>query len=300
MSPRHIKKEFRIVGLRRSGNHALVNWIARQSGGVCQFKNDVPPLMNPSQYHNTYAEKNAVWREDAAMEGNQNVDAFIYSYEDHRLNYVTHRIFEKNHDQWIGLSEKRVDVLILRDPFNLFASRMHSGLMQLPMRSMNLPDLWLSYAQEYLGHTNYLKNNKVVVNYNQWSSDRTYRHQVATRLGIQFTDDGFDEVPVYGGGSSFDGQGYQNKASQMNVLSRWNNLRDDETYRSLFRDPLLLDLACKIFELPDDLKEFLNKDLKPGCKKTAGVARGLRQLMTKPLSYVFSIRHMMGLNKLYE
>lgn len=36
-------------------------------------------------------------------------------------------------------------------------------------------DLWIDYAKEYLGETNYLKHNKICINYNQWFADVEYQ-----------------------------------------------------------------------------------------------------------------------------
>jgi hypothetical protein len=42
-------------------------------------------------------------------------------------------LFEQHHDQWVGASWQRYDVLILRDPFNLFASRLRAGFLELSL-----------------------------------------------------------------------------------------------------------------------------------------------------------------------
>ena len=39
--------EIRAQGLQRSGNHAIINWIAQQCSGNCIVLNDAPPGLNP-------------------------------------------------------------------------------------------------------------------------------------------------------------------------------------------------------------------------------------------------------------
>ena len=51
----------------------------------------------------------------------------IYSYEDFPLDQVASDKFEHNHDLYLGKSAIRYDLLIIRDPFNLFASRLKAS-----------------------------------------------------------------------------------------------------------------------------------------------------------------------------
>jgi len=99
-----------------------------------------------------------------------------------------------------------------------------------------LMDMWILYAKEYLGETQHLKNNKVCVNYNQWFSDANYRKQLADKLNLDFTDSGFNDVSVFGGGSSFEKRKFHGKAENMDVLNRWQQFVDDSSYRTLFSD----------------------------------------------------------------
>ncbi len=49
------KKEFRFVGLQRSGNHAVINWILSQCKGEKIFLNFAQPYNNP--YKTSYQER---------------------------------------------------------------------------------------------------------------------------------------------------------------------------------------------------------------------------------------------------
>ncbi|MDJ1177131.1 hypothetical protein [Roseofilum capinflatum] len=44
------QKEIRIVGLRRSGNHAVTNWIKKQQVGSINYLNNIPCNKNPYQH----------------------------------------------------------------------------------------------------------------------------------------------------------------------------------------------------------------------------------------------------------
>lgn len=270
------QKEIRILGLRRSGNHAIINWICKQAPKNQVFINHARVMDNP--YRNVYRDQLFLqrnpglrgWRCDdiewwyRETKGNfSEKDCLIYSYEDQEIERVAHPFFEKRHDLYLGKSQDRYDVLIIRDPFNLFASRIQGNkprenarnfdLMQVYSRRFTLPELWISYAKECLGETGILKNKKVVVKYNSWFTDFEYREQIAHQLGLIFTDDGFDEVVRAGGiGSSFDMQHFSGQASKMDVLNRWKNLSDDPCFRELINNKELIDYSVKLFgDIPD-------------------------------------------------
>ena len=127
----------------------------------------------------------------------------IYSYEDYVVQQVTNDwIFNIKHDLYFGKSASRYDLIIIRDPFNLLASRLqrHKKFLEDPNYQENylsvsrrnyllarysnktMVELWIDYAQEYLGETNYLQHNKICINYNQWFADIDYRQEIADKL----------------------------------------------------------------------------------------------------------------------
>jgi len=288
------KKEYRVVGLKRSGNHVIINWIIKQQPGTVVFLNNVPPFRNPYTSHSTDGKiiRRAPGQTLKKGELPACVDALIYSHEDCRLNYVASRFFEKNHDEFLGESEKRYDVLVLRDPFNLFASRLHRDGKTMPSasRTMNLAHFWIAYAREYLEKTNHLTNNKITINYNRWCIDQEYRRQLADLLELKFSDNAVNEVPTYGRGSSFDGMTFQGKASEMKVLERWKILRNDNRYLGLFRDRLVVDLSEKIFGKLPDMDSFITTKLTPNFSYLAALKRRASSLLTGPASSALYLR----------
>jgi hypothetical protein len=103
------------------------------------------------------------------------------------------------------------------------------------------------YALEYTRQTHYLQYNTVAINYNRWVTDTMYRRNLAHRLGVVFTDEGFDDVHWYGGGSSFDGFMYQHHASEMRTHARWQSFTQQPFFWDYFKNPLLLHLTRTIF-----------------------------------------------------
>lgn len=234
------QNEWRVVGMSRSGNHAIINWLLAQTGGRTCFLNCVEPKNNPFCWPRitgsglAYAVNYAGFDLERERGGELSPkDHLIYSHEDCFLGSLRDGPWEAFHDEWVGASAARRDILILRDPFNLFASRRKQGIGVSPRRAMQI---WKQHAREFLGERRVLPRRPVPVSYNHWVRSRDYRRRLAETLGLRFTDARFDEVADTAGGSSFDGLRYRRRASQMKVFDRWRAFADEDDYRRLFDD----------------------------------------------------------------
>ncbi|KKI98258.1 hypothetical protein PROH_20315 [Prochlorothrix hollandica PCC 9006 = CALU 1027] len=252
------QREIRLVGMRRTGNHALSQWLQAQMEGTVLYCNNLEVLESP------YRHKYEVLR-DHFSQHRQVMERFhqeslghfspkdwlLYSYEDHDLGRVVHPYFEVKHDLYLGRSQTRHDVLVLRDPFNLFASRLKSQMQPVRNPRRTMVDLWLAYAREFVGETRYLRHNPRCISYNQWVQDRDYRQGIAQGLGLVFSDRGLQQVSGCGNGSSFDGQGFQGNAQAMAVFDRWHHCAEDPRFRACFQDPAVWAYSDRIFgEMP--------------------------------------------------
>ena len=268
------EKEIRFTGLSRSGNHAIIHWMIQQIKGSYTFLNCVEPKTNPYKTARPLDDNGTVF-ETNIKDFNLSLEQqapftpksfLLYSHEDIFLSPLNHKDFKNNHDRWLGKSRERKDVLILRDPFNLFASRMKSGLMRghythhgaRPISTQTLIRIYKQHAREFLGIKNRLKD-KVCINYNSWAATGQYRKSVATELDIPFSDRGFEKVTEVAGGSSFDGVAYSGQASTMKVNSRWKAFKSREDFWKLF-DEELVELTEKIFGEIPPVKYWKNKN----------------------------------------
>jgi LPS sulfotransferase NodH/GT2 family glycosyltransferase/SAM-dependent methyltransferase len=248
------QSEIRIAALQRSGQHGIINWLMAQCPGRILFLNDVQPETNP-YVTCTSATPRRVSSPGTLAKPNLPIfvekDMLIYNYEDRSLDQVFNERFEQDHDAFVGRSARRFDVVILRDAFNTFASRMSATwvrhkLSDLVGRKESIR-LWKSYAQEMLNHTHLARCNKLCINYNQWCCDAQYREEIAARLGLPFTDEGFAQVDSRYGGSSFDGASFNGRAHKMYVLERWKKCVDSDLFREIFSDGELVELSERIF-----------------------------------------------------
>jgi len=236
------KLDVRVVGLRRSGNHAVIGWILAQHPGRALFLNEALPGVSP---HRT---RQRLWQWQRPRQPGA-AGLLLYSYEDQSLLAVD---FPRtpHRERYAGPARARRDLLLLRDPFNFIASRLRWEVDDTE-RVRAAVGLWKTYAREFVGDTNVLPF-KVPVSFNAWTSDPAYRARLADRLGIPCTDAGLDRVAPHGGGSSFDGRAFDGRATAMAVHDRWRGFTDDPTFLELTDDAELHELSARAFgALPD-------------------------------------------------
>ncbi len=276
-----VGKEYLVLGLRRSGNHAIINWIEQQLAGAGFHLNNLRLGENPYKYiHDIItgdglqrdqwiARETQRYRHFQGAEGLSRLraesrqefawkDYLIHSYEDVTAGKIAKSLPEHRRRRFFGRSDTQYNVLILRDPFNLIASRLHSGRLEIDSWHHSILSMWLEHAREYVGEQNLLGGaNKVVINFNSWASDSGYRKALAERLGLDFDDAGIDTVTKFGGGSSFDRRGFDGSAQKMDVNNRWRRFVDDPAFRAFFRNPDVFKYSARIFGEMDGIEARL-------------------------------------------
>lgn len=230
---------YRVVGMSRSGNHAIIHWILRQLSGRWCFLNCAEPGTNPFETARPMDNGAVHLSSDpgfdpqraAAGERRPN-DHLLLSHEDVFLRPLFKPQAEREFAQFLGGWHHFIDILILRDPFNLFASRRRSGLNTVS-RATEFR-IWKQHARAFLGKSKGVPRSLVAISYNRWASDAAYREALAARLGLDFTDEGIDQIVQCLGGSSFDGLAFDGQATRMPVLDRWRHYAADADFRTMF------------------------------------------------------------------
>jgi hypothetical protein len=253
--------ELCVVALRRSGHHAIVEWLLRHLDGDGCFINDC--RLECSPFVSSKGGGRATGKIDLERERPGALtpkDYLVHNYENRNLTKVFSESRLESWDEFVGTSRRRVHLLMLRDPFNHFASLVRRSEGHTPGDTLTYsPEtvrrcvvLWKRYAQEYLGLTDIIPGEKIGVSYNAWFTDQRERKRLAEMLDLEFTDEGIDEVAAWGPskGSSFDGFAYNGRAREMGVLERFRKYEDDPFYLGLF-DREIIDLSQRIFgEIP--------------------------------------------------
>jgi hypothetical protein len=88
----------------------------------------------------------------------------------------------------------------------------------------------------------------VKLRYDLWARDEDYRRAKAGELGIEFTDAGFDNVPLAGGGSSVSGI-EQGKANEIRSRSRGRQLYADDDSFKRYVDAYLIPRIGEAYEI---------------------------------------------------
>lgn len=234
---------FQFCGVQRSGNHAVINWIISQEKSKTCFINGVFPLGNPWCENWGLSYRNFdYWPESRDVSGALvSKQLLLCSYENRSLEEISKDL--ENLATYVGKSKDRRTILILRDPYNTFASWLKVGWQVTP----KIIELWKHYAREFLGETNCLPEPKVMINFNHWFLNQEYRHQIAKQLDLKFTDNGLDTITHHGGGSSFDKQGLDGKARELKVLKRFQSFATEPSYIKIFKDRELHELSVAVF-----------------------------------------------------
>jgi hypothetical protein len=268
--------EFRIFGLKRSGNHPVIMWLASLFNEPVYFYNhcDLDPFRTRFPENKVNSNLNIFYKNDDMYRWNElyikpvrekNRECIIYSYENKPLKQFTEYVNKYiNNDYMIGKSEKKYDVLILRDFYNFTASTVnlrrddslgnHSKIDGADTiwtagheRMTRRISLWKEYAKEFLGETDYLKN-KLCISFNKFISDEQYRIDIATILELNYSDITLNYIGGFGQGSSFSGIAADGKANTLRVLDRWRIFKDNKIYWDIInKDKEVIELSNKIF-----------------------------------------------------
>ncbi len=207
-------KEMKIcmLGIRRSGNSPIRNWINEQ------FPSSIQVINAPANV-----------LEDVSQFGDKDL---VISFEELAPNFLDS--LECDHK-----------ALILRDPFNLFATRTkHYDALSSKKRWINpmVTDLWSMYADVFLG-----KHEGIIcISYNKFVTDAKYRKWLSKKLGGTFGDLSLSYVDDNGQGSSFDGVDFDGRAAEMPVLSRWEHYAGVPAFVDLFT-PEIIEKSGKLF-----------------------------------------------------
>lgn len=250
------KLEVQICGMSRSGNHAVTNWVWAQTRGRKLLLNCAEGKTNPFlSCRPMDIDRDCGWKahphidmEEERAGRHCRKDLLIHTYEDSWLRHAFSDDLQRRHDSWLGRSECVIRIVVLRDPFNLFASRRKIGAA-LPRNTAR--KMWKQHARQSLEDAAAARVacEPLVVLYNKWRTDSAYRRKIASAIGIAFTDAGFDSVPTCMGGSSFDGTAFDGRASQMATLERWRAYADEPEFRRIF-DAEMKEMSAALFGEP--------------------------------------------------
>ena len=164
----------------------------------------------------------------------------MFNFEDQLIKKTWNMFLERS--QFLFSFESVTSIVLVRDPYNLFASR--SKDPRIKMIGDEAKTLYKSHMDVAMNGSDF-----VDINYNSWFKDKKYRNNLADRLNIPFTDKGLNDI-IWPGVSTFDGSDYDGKAQEMRVLERWKQLGED--FISTEMDEELRQYARDYFDISED------------------------------------------------
>lgn len=200
-----------IYFLSRSGSHAIIEWIASHFDDYNLLK------------HGT--------RRKIVGGGYNRISCFE----------------NKSHE-----SHQDTTIKILRDPLNWVASGIAYGRWgtlgtSVDRKAYFHPDDFSKNIEQY---KNYMHSPGILIKYNDWFISSEYRRLIEQTIGLKLNvDTTINNVPITGGGSSFDKLLYNGRATEMNTLNRWRSLSWHPLIQSVLSDNALMEYAIKEFNL---------------------------------------------------
>ncbi len=267
-------QEIRVFGLKRSGNHAIINWLCQQIPGKVVFLNNCYPAGKKLNLYTgkgridckginywdfkqgrflfeknpfagkaiiSYSKKDPRFNSEKLKSTLKN--AVIISFENKCINQMS-TLLDQNHDELVGKSKKILSIIILRDPFNMLASIYHKwGGDNLKKAALQ----WIEYGKKFIDIDENLSSSWLGISYNRWVLEESYRREIVEKLQIPFDDSAKNIVTNFGGGSSFESLSYSGNADEMRVFERFKMYEKDEKFRSVVQNQELINLSQRIF-----------------------------------------------------
>lgn len=235
-----------VFSMARSGHHAFIYWLASAYPGEVIHYNNCVRGWEKKEFL-PYSNRKQMYNLANFSEGRT---ARILNFEDFDLED-----FERFHMQDFKIFQhsKVFIIVLVRDMYNWVASSMKIGgyadeflnkpigkdymglpnkpsRMELYRRQMLAVTMKKPYFQDFYGFD---------VSYNKWFTDVAYRKELAHHLKVPFSDKGLQDIPSWGGGSSFTRHKLQHKGQQMKVLERWKNYKGVKRYKKICNNPEL-------------------------------------------------------------
>lgn len=122
--------------------------------------------------------------------------------------------------------------------------------------SLNL-DKWLLLAKELIGETNNLPQFTKIY-YDEFFKSREYRKEICNKIGGDYSEANLNTVSMAGNYSTFDGEKFQGKAQQMNVLERYKEWKPEhQKYLNILKEHEAWEFYAENFEVTEGEEKML-------------------------------------------
>lgn len=235
-------KLYIIIAARRTGHHAIINWVDSILPGEGVIIEDVDWVYNKPLFVPIYQKDTITFLDHDIIKkplSISNQKYCIFNIEERDLNYIKNNINQtKGWDDITLIINQRTFLNFLSSKLKHYAESAQKPLY-------NGIEKWAQYSQEIDNPT--IFPNHIPILFDKWVQHREYRENIANKLGTDIKNEITHKVSDNGRGSSFDGLSYQDKAKQMDVLNRKAHLPDILVNQSI--EEGYVELSNKIFNI---------------------------------------------------
>lgn len=266
-------KEIRYFSPARAGYHAVVYWILEHHPAPGMFLNiavrfkcereryrTIPELAFHSKYNGftdeeIISELQSIYNRN--LKGAKKKALFMYSIESpiewpEETQIVLDR--SKTSLHYRGESGQIVNVVHIRDPFNLLSSKLQQK-EKFQLREnydLSIERVWKGVAREFVRDTNFVED-PVLVNFNEWFGNLDYKQELGQQFGLEESCMAESEQVRKGPGqgSSFDSFEFDQQATKMKVLERYKKHIGHPLMNRMVQDEEVIELARRIYDDTD-------------------------------------------------
>lgn len=252
-------KALTVVGTKRSGHHAFIEWFCTNLQGSFIYLNNILP--SKDEVTVKFVEK----RDGEAGEAIDSIrypeyrkvhgaelsgfNSLLFSYENHTLSYIKQGGAYADQKRLIsdaGLKDTPGIVVFIRDPLNAFASFL-KVLEKKPEKAKQFDQqkkAWKDHAKRFLDRD----SSEITVSYNRFIRDAGYREGLAQQLGLP-SSHWSDSLSTFGGGGNTYFNDKKKYVASVEALeSRWRGIEDINALIESFRDEELYQLARRYYQ----------------------------------------------------
>tara|TARA_Y100001968_G_C19372477_1_gene725829 strand:- start:38 stop:739 length:702 start_codon:yes stop_codon:yes gene_type:complete len=221
---------FAIYGMRRSGNHAILEWMIKNLSGKDErhvIKHSFITNGNSCYLNaiNEYGQSSSLYIDyHFAKSTYKNL---IISYEDVSDRYIT------------DYSRSLQKVVVLRDIINVAASRYQKILSGDPkFRCLGMNKL---FFQNWIDHASSAERGVKIIKFEDWVSSKPKRDEIAKEFNCTNIDN-MKTISHHGGGSSFSGT--KNIPSPIDLSTRWKQVTLPKEILEIINSPIISKLRA--------------------------------------------------------
>jgi len=219
----------RVLGIRRTGQHAIIGWILRNCGrentvflNSCTMRRSAVRTCGQSELDGVFAGKSHTLKKalTAYLEPDKHPFVLISYEAGFEAGELTSNFPDSSFDH---------EILVTRSFANWLPSFIR--LMRVMNRTSAPEALDISNGivfemMRYKAHILAAQaSSHVVVCFDEWATSANYRHHKLETLGLTEVSAGLGAVQKYGGGSSF--SAFDLPAEELALTTRWQSMKND-------------------------------------------------------------------------